>query len=211
MEGRFWPGHRFKIRELATTLNVSETPVREALMQLVRERALDMRAGRSISVAHLSLAQYIELRTIRLFLEGLAAENATARITDAEIDHLEGIHEGLIDAEKNQRWSEAVKANWQFHHTLYAAAELPELLAILESIWLRNGPLLNFQYPHAPPTYKGRHQHLVVLESLRRRSPQHVSQAVRDDMIEGGAGLVKLLEQAEAGTRPLSRERSMEP
>lgn len=39
MEGRFWPGHRFKIRELAAAMNVSETPIREALMQLVRGRA----------------------------------------------------------------------------------------------------------------------------------------------------------------------------
>ncbi len=33
---------------------------------------------------------------------------------------------------------------------------MPELLAILDDIWMRNGPLLNFLYPHAPPTYPGR-------------------------------------------------------
>jgi Bacterial regulatory proteins, gntR family len=36
MEGRFRPGHRFKIRELPSSLGVSETPVCESLMQLVR-------------------------------------------------------------------------------------------------------------------------------------------------------------------------------
>ena len=77
MEGRFWPGHRFKIRELAASMQVSETPIREALMQLVRARALELLAGRSIIVAHMTLTQYLELRNIRLFLEGLAAENAT--------------------------------------------------------------------------------------------------------------------------------------
>ncbi len=198
-EGRFLPGHRFKIRELAAALDVSETPVREALMQLVRERGLDMHAGRSITVARLSLAQYLELRTIRLQLEGLAAETATARLTDAEIRDLGQVHGRLIAAEKAQDWREAVRANWLFHHTIYQAAGMPELLTLIEGIWLRNGPLLNLLYPHAHPTYAGRHQHLNVLDALRRRQPARVRAAIQADMIEGGALLVKLLERMEAG------------
>ncbi len=81
MEGRFPPGHRFKIRELAQMLGVSMTPVREALMQLVRERALEIMPGRSIEVSRLTLAQYLELRTIRSSLEGMAAEKAATRIS----------------------------------------------------------------------------------------------------------------------------------
>lgn len=206
MEGRFWPGHRFKIRDLAATMNVSETPIREALMQLVRARALEMQAGRSIIVAHMTLSQYLELRTIRLFLEGLAAETATTRISDAAIEALARRHDELISAEQEKRWSDAVRANWQFHHGLYEAADMPELLAILDDIWLRNGPLLNFHYPHAPPTYSGRHQHLAVLEHLRRREPEKVREAIKADMIEGGRKLVKLLEK-EGGTQKLARDR----
>ena len=118
MEGRFWPGHRFKIRELAASMQVSETPIREALMQLVRARALELLDGRSIIVAHMSLAQYLELRTIRLFLEGLAAENATPRITEDGIAQMAAFHEELVAAETEGRWSDAVRANWRFHHRL---------------------------------------------------------------------------------------------
>ncbi len=112
MEGRFWPGHRFKIRELAASLEVSETPVREALMQLVREKGLEMEAGRSITVARLSLAQYLELRSIRLHLEGMAGAAATTRIEPREIDRLAAIHERLVANEDNGRWFEAVRDNW---------------------------------------------------------------------------------------------------
>jgi DNA-binding GntR family transcriptional regulator len=205
MEGRFWPGHRFKIRELAATMHVSETPIREALMQLVRARALEMQAGRSIMVAHMTHDQYIQLRDIRLQLEGFAAENATKRISDAEIDKLEVVHGELVSAEREKRWFDAVRANWRFHHTLYENAGLPELLAILDDIWLRNGPLLNFLYPHAPPTYAGRHQHLAVLEHLRRRKPDKVREAIKADMIEGGAKLVALLKRT-GGTQGMTPE-----
>ena len=199
LEGRFWPGHRFKIRELAASLGVSETPVREALMQLVRERGLEMLAGRSITVATLTLAEYTELRTIRLHLEGLAAEAATARVTFAEIAVLEAAHEDLVAAEASGDWREAVRANSGFHHTLYRAAAMPQLLAMIEGIWLRHGPLLNFLYPHAHPTYAGRHQHLHVLDALRRRDADAVREAIQADMIEGGALLLRLLERIDAG------------
>lgn len=205
MEGRFWPGHRFKIRELATSMHVSETPIREALMQLVRARALELIDGRSIIVAHMSLAQYLELRTIRLFLEGLAAENATPKISESGIAEMTVLHQELVAAEADGRWSDAVRANWRFHHRLYEAAEMPELLAILDDIWMRNGPLLNYHYPHAAPTYPGPHEHLRILERLRERDAAGVRDAVQTDMRQGGVKLVQLLESG-GDTRKLARD-----
>lgn len=205
MEGRFWPGHRFKIRDLAASMQVSETPIREALMQLVRARALELLDGRSIIVAHMSLAQYLELRTIRLFLEGLAAESATPRIDDDGIAQMAAFHGELIAAETEGRWSDAVRANWRFHHRLYEASGMPELLAILDDIWMRNGPLLNYHYPYAPPTYPGPHEHERVLENLRRRDAAGVREAIQTDMRQGGVNLVMLLETG-GDTRNLSRD-----
>jgi DNA-binding GntR family transcriptional regulator len=205
MEGRFWPGHRFKIRELAATMNVSETPIREALMQLVRARALELLDNRSIIVAHISFQQYSELRTIRLYLEGLAAEHATLRMSATGILQMEAFHDELIAAERDGRWSDAVRTNWQFHHQLSEAAEMPELLAILDDIWIRNGPLLNFQYPNARPAYPGEHEHLRVLDNLRKRNPSGVRDAIQNDMIQGGSALMKVLE-AKSDTRNMLSE-----
>lgn len=206
MEGQFWPGHRFKIRELAASLDMSETPVREALMQLVRMRALELHAAKSISVAHMTAQQYLELRSIRLALEGMAAEAATHLISNRRIDELAAMHDDLRKAEAEQRWADAVRANWQFHHSLYEAGEMPELLAILDTIWLRNGPLLNFLYPYAHPAYDGRHQHLAVLDYLRQRDAPMVRESIKADMIEGGRALVNLLRR-HGSTRELVRER----
>lgn len=199
MEGRFWPGHRFKIRELAAAMGVSETPVREAVMQLVTEKGLEMKAAKSITVAHLSLAQYLELREIRLHLEGMAAEAATSKISDSTIEELKHLHAALIKAEDEGRWSDALQMNWRFHHTIYREAGMPELLALIEGIWLRNGPLVNFQYPLARPTYPGDHQHLNILAALEKRDPAGVGSALQADLKEGGVGLVNLLGRIEAG------------
>jgi len=209
MEGRFRPGHRFKIRDLAETMGVSETPIREALMQLVRERVLNMQASRWIEVARLSASQYQELRSIRILLEGLAAERATIRISKADIAKLKKYHQALVAAERGGRWREAVQVNWLFHHTLYRAADSPELLEMIETIWLRNGPMLNMLYPHAPPTYPGRHQHLNVIDGLVARNPEAVKRSIQADLLEGGARLLQLLQDIEAGTAPTNLEAVM--
>lgn len=213
MEGRYWPGYRFKIRELAAAMNVSETPCREALMQLVRERVLDMDAGRSISAAPLTLAQYLELRGIRLQLEGMAGEAAARNITPAQLRRLEELHKALMKATADADWPAAVRFNWQFHHAVYTAARMPELLALIEGIWLRNGPMLNLQYPDAAPTYDGEHQHLAVMEGLRQRDPAKVRQAIQDDTIEGGRHFVALLERIDRGevSYPLHEVRQAVP
>ena len=95
MAGRFWPGQRLRIGELALAMGVSQTPVREAIMQLVREGGLEIRSSQAITVANLSLSRYKELREVRLLLEGLATEKATPLITSADVARLDQSHREL--------------------------------------------------------------------------------------------------------------------
>jgi DNA-binding GntR family transcriptional regulator len=199
MAGRFWPGQRLRIGEVAAAMGVSQTPVREAMMQLAREGGLEIRSSQSITVANLSLSRYKELREVRLLLEGLATEKATPLITSSELARLLELHEELIAAERSGDSETATLANFHFHFLIYRASQMTDLVAILESVWLRNGPLLKYLYPHAPPTYPGKHQHIVLMGALRRRDPVAARQAVQDDMIEGGAKLVSLMSKIESG------------
>jgi DNA-binding GntR family transcriptional regulator len=199
LQGRFWPGERLKIRDLARAMAVSETPVREALLQLAREGGIEIVANRSIRVVSLSLSQYVELRRIRQELEGLAGEVATGRIQPDEIDRLASLHQTLCEAQARQDWPQAIRAGCDFHFCLYHASGMPELVKLLEQIWLRTAPLLNVLYRHAPFSHPGRHYHLVLLDALRARDADAVRQALADDLVKGGEPLVKLLEAIEAG------------
>lgn len=199
LEGRLRPRQRLKIRDLAAALDVSETPVREAVMQLVRERALVLQTARSLTVPRLSVPTYIELRRIRLELEGLAAFAAAAHVGKKDIATLERIHARMLRAQKTGAWMDAVSLNWRFHATVYAAGDMPELFNLIQGLWLRTGPLLSLQYPHAPPVYPGRHRHLDVIDALRAGDGAAVRDAVHADTLEGGAPLLALLEDLDAG------------
>ena len=199
LEGRLQPHQRLKIRDLAAALHVSETPVREAVMQLVRERALVLRTSRALTVPRLSVAQYLELRRIRLELEGLAAAEAAAHATPRDVAVLERLHARLRKAEQARDAAEAVRLNWHFHAHLYRCAAMPELFNVIQGLWLRTGPLLTYLYPHAPPTYPGRHRHLDVIDALRAGDGAAVRAAILADTLEGGANLLRLLTDLDSG------------
>ena len=197
MEGRLEPRQRIKIHELAEQFGTSSTPVREALLQLVQDRALELKTASSFRVPPLSVSRYLETRAIRIKLETLAGEEAVKVIDDDAIGRLEAIHAQLIAAEHEGQYKEAVRLNQEFHFTFCRLSGNATLIDIIEALWMQAGPIMNLQYPYAPPRYAGIHQHINIIAGFKRRSAATVCQAVEDDLLEGGAALVRYLAELE--------------
>jgi DNA-binding GntR family transcriptional regulator len=170
-------------------MGTSETPVREALFQLAHEGAIEIKPRYYIRVRRLTLAEYLEIKDIRLKLEPLAAERALPFITDADIAMLTTEHERLVAAEAAGDWRTALQANFNFHFGLFTRSNMPTLIDVLEGLWIRIGPLLSELYPDAHPTYAERHQHLNVLDALRAKDSYSLREAIRMDLVEGGRNL----------------------
>jgi len=92
MSGRFRPGERMAIRPLAEQLGTSPTPVREALLKLISYGALEMKPSHPIVVPMMTKGKYLENRSLRIAVEGLAAETAANIICKSEIEHLKKLH-----------------------------------------------------------------------------------------------------------------------
>jgi DNA-binding GntR family transcriptional regulator len=131
MAGRYEPGQKLKLRDLAERLGVSVTPVREALARLVSDQAL-------VQVDH--LPRYAEVRELRLDLEGKAAERAAGSATPADIAELRLIHQRLLDARTTGSHAFILLENQNFHLALCRFAYMPVLLHLVETLWLQCGP-----------------------------------------------------------------------
>ena len=145
VEGTLSPGEKVSLRTVAGRLGVSMQPVREAVSRLVADRALEVMPNRAVRVPILTLEQFRELTAIRLAIEGFAAERAAAFRTRADVAEMRR-HESVFRREGGRRAPDlpaAVAANHAFHFAVYRAAALPELLPIIEGLWLRVGPVLN--------------------------------------------------------------------
>jgi DNA-binding GntR family transcriptional regulator len=197
MRAELRPNQRLKIRDVAAQMGTSETPVREAIKQLAQDGAIEIKARHYVRVRQLGLKEYLEIRDIRLNLEPLAAERALPHIRDADIADLAATHDRLVAAERGGDWPTALQTNFDFHFGLYWRSQMPTLIAMLEALWIRIGPLLSDLYPDAHPTYMDRHQHLNVLDALRAGDAYFLREAIRQDLMEGGRNLLRLLQSRE--------------
>ena len=82
---------------------------------------------------------------------------------------------------------------------------MPTLNELLESLWIRIGPVLSELYPDAHPRYAARHQHLNVIEALRTRDAYSLREAIRLDLFEGGQNLLRHLHEHD--TREATEQR----
>ena len=88
MAGRYEPGEKLKLRDLAEQLGISVTPVREALARLASDHAIVQLDHRSVRVAAMDIGRFNEIRELRMDLEAKAACHAAHHATSAEIDRL---------------------------------------------------------------------------------------------------------------------------
>jgi DNA-binding GntR family transcriptional regulator len=199
-EGKFRPGERLVMRELAEMLGTSVTPIREGCLRLVSEQALELRAGRFITVPDLTLSRYMEIRTIRMALEGLAAEIAASKIPLDALPGLRLLHNKYVKAEKNRQSAIAMTSNREFHFAISTAAGLGMLSTQIESLWVSMGPILAVYYSDMPLKHVGGEEHVNLLDAFQKRDGKMARSAIERDILLGGENIIQYLTRPETGS-----------
>ncbi|WP_422368706.1 GntR family transcriptional regulator [Pelagibius sp.] len=191
--GAYRPGEKITTRAVASALNVSLTPVREAMARLVSEGGLSMVGPKTVVVPRLSPEDYEEIFSVRFALEGMAAEMAAARADASFIDELEAIHLAFAARRAAGDFAAALELNEKFHFTLYRHSRQPRIVGIIESLWVPFGPSLSLIYPKFGSSEDGIKPHSDVISALRRGSPGKVRAAIENDLTVGRAKILPLL------------------
>lgn len=188
--GEFKPGEKLRVADLVEQTGTSITPVREALIQLVSENAVEMYSPRSFAIPALSLERYCEIRAMRIALEGIATQAATANLSSQEITKLKRLHEGFVKAEVERDAKATLRNNREFHFQIYRAAGMPLLLAAIERLWAMMGPILNEFYAKMATDYTGAEEHLKILTAFQAGDGVAAATAMQEDLRRGGASMV---------------------
>lgn len=194
--GRFRPNDRLRIRELALQLGTSVTPVRDAMLQLVQEEALVLRSPRDFRVPMLSEARYLEIRALRVELEGLGAAMAARHIDGATLAQLEQLLLANQAAIARQDLAAALQCNQAFHLGLAQASGMPTLKRFVDHLWMQIAPLIAAGYAAFTPTMRVGH-HRAILDALHARDSEAARQAMARDILDGGAQLLAYVRQME--------------
>lgn len=133
MDGDYKPGDPLKQTELAARLQVSVTPVREAMRDLASEGLVVLDPQRVARVRDLDAQEAGEVAAIRELLEPLAAQLAARH---AEPEQIERIGALAAECAASVTDAEYLDSNRRFHMAVIAAANAPVLAGILSNLRL---------------------------------------------------------------------------
>lgn len=124
--GAYPPGSALRQEQLAADLQVSRTPLREALRVLEREGLLTAEPGRGVRVVAIDLETLLEAYAVREVLDGLAARLAAERARPADVAELEAMlaHQRAVTGASGTFDAGAyTRANVAFHARIVALAD----------------------------------------------------------------------------------------
>jgi DNA-binding GntR family transcriptional regulator len=169
--GHFRPGERFVERTLTEQLQVSRTPIREAIKRLEQEGLVVCLPHKGCFVRSPSYEEARQAYEMRRIAEGFAGELAATKATDAE---LRSIHDLLTDTrarlEAGDR-EQILLRNDEFHALQAQAARNTFLEQSLKTLWAYVDLLRGRSWIEADRAFATQKEHEAIAEALLARNP----------------------------------------
>jgi DNA-binding GntR family transcriptional regulator len=164
LSGELPGGTRLVQAELAAQLNVSTTPVREALRDLASDQLIRFHPHRGAVVHELDMDELREIYEIRKALEPLALRLSASRLTKKQLKDAADMQARMERETDPGGW---VEKNWKFHALLESAAQSPRLAGFVKSVQ-DSAALYVAHSIHLDPgrIEKGNAEHRGILKAL---------------------------------------------
>lgn len=127
IEGDIAPGAKLNERQLCEVMDVSRTPLREAIKMLAAEGLVELLPNRGAAVAQLDEQDVIDTFEVIAGLEGLSGELAAQRITAEELSEIRALHFEMCAAHARRDLPTYYRLNAAIHERINAAARNPVL------------------------------------------------------------------------------------
>lgn len=172
LSGEFSPGTHLKEEGIADELNISRTPVREALRRLGNEHFVKFIPNRGASVVELVGDDVDDIFTLRVMLESYSAYRAATRITEDQIGELEYCADKIeelsrVHSRENHR--RTIEFNHRFHTIIIEAASSERINKIIS--WLVEMPMLlkTIDKYSAADVERSNHHHRELISAFKAR------------------------------------------
>lgn len=179
ISGELNPGDRIVESQLVRELGISQTPIREAIHQLVGEQVVDVVPNRGALVRTLSAKDVFEIYSYRAVLEGMAIRLAVQNVTIKDIKHLEQFY-GEMKAKLSDDSVELLSQDSSYiHHYIYKLSKHSILLSMYEFISFRI-QLVNRILQRKYSKEQEVAEHLELIEVLKNGDPDEAEKVMRE-------------------------------
>jgi DNA-binding GntR family transcriptional regulator len=177
--GTLRAGDPLSVPELARRLNVSRSPVREAVLGLVAQGLAVEQPRRGVVVATVEPDDMLAIHEVREFLEAGAARLCAQRIDDATVQRLQAILATQEQAVQSGDTAGYFATNLELHRTIAAATGNPRLTQILLTLENQMRIALHRIAGNAAHMRAGYQEHAQVVTAIAARDPDSAEQAMR--------------------------------
>ena len=192
LEGSLRGGTRLVQSEIAARLQVSTTPVREALRDLATEGLIHLDAHRGAVVRETSLDEVLEIYDLRLLLEPEAVRRAAERIEADQLTALEGLQRRMDEELDPVQW---VQLNRDFHRGLVGASRSRRLAGTLQHLEDVAAVYVGLALRAAGDHFaRGNADHHELIEACRRRDGDAAAAIIRRHLQD----TLRILQDAES-------------
>lgn len=193
VHGNFAPGEKLKEIKLAEMLNISRTPVREALRKLETEGLVEIYPSQGAQVANLNKKTMTNLYECRAVMEGLAAKKAALQISNNELDLLE---ESILLARQYQLRNDlkkVVEKNTMFHETVMKASQNASLIQMMEQV---RAQILRYRMIMFNIGFRPRFldEHLAIYHAIKNRKPDLAESLMKQHIIDDLGTIINSIE-----------------
>jgi len=194
LRGEIKAGEQLRQAAIATELDVSRIPVREALRELAAEGLIRIVHDHGAVVAALSGKEVIEMFEIRMLLESYLLRHAIPFLTDDDLDCAEEVL-GAYDRALNQDSDVATwgDLNWRFHATLYAGADRPKFLSIAQNIHHNADRYVRLHLFLVHDIKRAKEEHQQILRLCRERNVEAACLMLEKHIMSSGRQLADYL------------------
>jgi DNA-binding GntR family transcriptional regulator len=197
IKGKFKPGEKISEGELAESMGISRTPLREAFRKLENEGFIQIIPRKGAVVTDIDAEEAINLYEIKSTLEGLAARLAAANMKEKDISKLEKFNDELKELIDKNDLESFYRAHTRFHEgfvKMCGNKRLIQMISNLNDHFNRFGIIsltLPGQFENAI------WQHAKIIEAFKSGDQNLVEERVKTNVMTGGQVLVDHLTRSQ--------------
>ncbi len=195
--GELGPGDRMREIDLATRLDVSRTPIREAINRLASEGLVELAPSRGVMITRLDKQQVRELYALRGSLEGTAASLAAQVASADEIANMQRLLE-IWDREELPSAGHA-RLNRLFHAAIHEAAHNRYLARALEQLADSLALLPGTTFEAEGRAAEARQEHRAIADAISARDPESADRLARLHIHNAGRVRLSMMFEREHG------------
>ena len=199
---RFTPGKWINVESLAKELEVSRTPVWQALKDLEKEGLVTHTPKQGIRMVQMTPEMAHDLYSVRGLLEGMAGRLAVEKINSGTLKCLEAILKKQYKIVQNQDVVAYSKSDFEFHALIYNSCGNWLLKELLENIKSRSRPFVCDITSALPELYG---DHKTVVEAFRYRDPDAAEKILKTHNKRMQRQIEQSPRKQETGTADLAR------